>query len=704
MQTKDRRKISGYIGFAVLTLLYISSIVIIPRVSQSSEMLIIGNARLPMSAFAGVVSTMANICIILLVVFYRKTGFIAAMVLLLGQIPIWARNLIVTRQMGSLPGIFSTILTLIVIIEIRIWSRKVDQFQQEKVEQLVKENELSRNMFEQTTEALANAIDAKDRYTNGHSQRVAEYSRKIAREVGKSEEECNRIYYSALLHDVGKIGIPVAILNKPGKLTIEEFSQIKAHPVVGGQILYSIHQFPYLSIAARYHHERYDGKGYPEGLKGEDIPEIARIIAVADAYDAMSSNRSYRAALSQDRVREELVKGIGMQFDPGFARAMIHLIDLDTEYRMREKVSGGNLSSTPEIHCESIYNACTEGVPITERMVRLCLYSQPDEGFSEAEGLPTLIVFDALDGRVHPGEEHNKDLFYYEYARIRLDGRFEERGTRKMESTILARMEDAGRPANASGAGQRYDIEAVKYKDHALVRVTDADSTREFILALPDSSRFAYIAVTGEHCTVNGIHVENTETVVDPDYIPRIAEEVSYIRDCPAGDIPNVQVNGWRTEASEGIPIRDGMTLTFHAMSLPTARLVWHCPYISVFSSKDGQVNGEDFREYTLVRLDGENWESGERAENDISVNQTPEFAGWSAWKEKNRQGMDCTVSIQREADRIVIKTENLGIAIHSVTTIHDDVKNVYIALTGDQCALTNIRITDKGVIRDDSH
>lgn len=696
MQIEDKRKFSGYIGFAVLTLLYISSVVIIPRVSQSGEMLIIGNAQLPMSAFAGVVSMIANICLIMLVVCYGKRGFITALVLLLGQIPIWARNLIVTRQLGSLPGIFNTMLTLIVIVLVWSWGTKINRFQQEKVEQLTKQKELSEQMFEQTTEALANAIDAKDRYTNGHSQRVAEYSRKIARAVGKSEEECGRIYYSALLHDVGKIGIPVAILNKPGKLTVEEFAQIRAHPVVGSQILYSIHQFPYLSIAARYHHERYDGKGYPEGLKGEDIPEIARIIAVADAYDAMSSNRSYRAALSQDRVREELVKGIGMQFDPGFAKAMIHLVDLDTEYRMREKGSGGNLSPASDIHCESIYNACTEGVPITDRMVRLCLYNQPDEGFSEAEGLPTLIVFDALDGRVHPGEEHNKDLLYYEYARIRLDGRFEERGTRKIESTVRDRMEGAGKPADASGVGRRYDIEAVKQNDHVLVRVTDADSTRELILALPDSSRFVYIAVTGEHCTVNGIHVEKTETAVGPDYIPRIAEEVSFIRDCPVGDIPNVQVNGWRTEASEGIPIRNGMRLTFHAMSLPTARLVWHCPYISVFSSNDGKFNGGDFREYTLVRLDGENWESGERAENSISVNQTPEFAGWSAWKEKNRQGMDCTVIIQREGERIVIETENLGIAIHSVTTIHDGVKNVYVALTGDECALTNIRITEK--------
>ena len=162
MKVKEKRKLSGTIGFVVLTLLYIASIVIIPRVSQSGEMINIGNMQLPMSAFAGVVSTMANLGLILLVVFYRKTGFIVALVLLLGQIPIWARNLIVTRQMGSLPGVFSAILTLMVIIEIRTWSRKVDQFQHDKVEQLTKQKEQSQRLFEQTAQALVTAIDAKD--------------------------------------------------------------------------------------------------------------------------------------------------------------------------------------------------------------------------------------------------------------------------------------------------------------------------------------------------------------------------------------------------------------------------------------------------------------------------------------------------------------------------------------------------------------
>jgi len=194
-----------------------------------------------------------------------------------------------------------------------------------------------RRLFEKTATALVNAIDAKDEYTRGHSTRVAEYSRKIAEHSGKSPAECGEIYQIALLHDVGKIGIAESIINKKGKLTDEEYDAIKQHPVLGAQILESIDEYPNLVIGARHHHERYDGRGYPDGLKGKDIPEIARIISVADAYDAMTSERSYRKPFSQQRVREEIVMGAGTQFDPGFAEIMQHLIDLDTNYEMREK-------------------------------------------------------------------------------------------------------------------------------------------------------------------------------------------------------------------------------------------------------------------------------------------------------------------------------------------------------------------------------
>jgi putative two-component system response regulator len=184
---------------------------------------------------------------------------------------------------------------------------------------------------------LADAIDAKDAYTKGHSGRVADYSREIAKRAGYSFERQEEIYMMGLLHDVGKIGVPDSVINKPGRLTDEEFEKIKTHPVRGDKILRNIEEMPKLAIGARWHHERFDGRGYPDGLSGEEIPEEARIIAVADAYDAMTSNRSYRGFIPQDVVREELEKGSGTQFDPRFAAIMLEIINEDTEYKLHEQ-------------------------------------------------------------------------------------------------------------------------------------------------------------------------------------------------------------------------------------------------------------------------------------------------------------------------------------------------------------------------------
>ena len=206
----------------------------------------------------------------------------------------------------------------------------------EEVGRKSKENE---QLFLNVVSSLAGAIDAKDTYTKGHSGRVAEYAREISRRYGYNMKEQSDIFIMGLLHDVGKIGVPDAVINKPGKLTDEEFEYIKKHPVVGSQILKKIKEMPKLSVGARWHHERYDGKGYPDGLKGDEIPEEARIIAVADAYDAMTSNRSYRHVMSQDKVREEILKGKGTQFDPRFADIMLTMMDEDKGFNMREEFS-----------------------------------------------------------------------------------------------------------------------------------------------------------------------------------------------------------------------------------------------------------------------------------------------------------------------------------------------------------------------------
>lgn len=185
-------------------------------------------------------------------------------------------------------------------------------------------------------QVLAKTIDAKDKYTRGHSMRVANYSREIARRMGKGKEEQDKIYKAALLHDVGKIRIPDYILGKPGKLTDEEYACIKLHPVSGYHILKPFSKDQMIATSAKFHHERYDGRGYPNGLAGENIPEHARIIGVADAYDAMASNRSYRSALPQEVIRHELVAGKGTQFDPQIVETMIQIMDEDREYRLRQ--------------------------------------------------------------------------------------------------------------------------------------------------------------------------------------------------------------------------------------------------------------------------------------------------------------------------------------------------------------------------------
>ena len=557
-----------------------------------------------------------------------------------------------------------------------------------EIEYLKKSQQSSQRLFEQTATALVNAIDAKDKYTHGHSSRVGEYSRRIAQLSGKTEEECQKIYYAALLHDVGKIGIPNNIINKEGKLSPEEYEAIKRHTVFGNQILSSISEYPYLSIGANYHHEHYDGKGYPDKLKGEDIPEIARIVAVDDAYDAMTSKRSYRDPIPQQKVREEFVKGAGSQFDPQFAKIMLHLIDIDSEYEMKEKEDVKELAGKNELLCKEFCDAVSEGIMLTRSITKMHLRSAVTPGSDPVTSIPSIILFDSLDGRIHDEEKLIKELNYFEYAHIRFDGQVKNLGARAVDIKTIPAEPVEHKPHDYV----EYDLAAVKYKDHLLIKIFDGKQTYQTTIALPDSSRYAYLGLTGEHCFISNVIISKSQETITQDYIPRIAEEISYITG-PAGDIPNVQVDGYRTDSSDGILITDGMEISFHSQSLPTARLVWHCPFMVIYSSGNKKVNGPGYREFALIRFDGENWETDEDVENKIIVNKNDGFEGWEGWKELNRNGMDCTVSFKRKGYTITVTTENGGIAIKNVTTLDDTVKDVFVSLTGDQCALTDIHI-----------
>jgi len=192
---------------------------------------------------------------------------------------------------------------------------------------LLERQERYRSLTESALRVAARSIDAKDRYTNGHSTRVAVISREIARRLDFTEEEVENVYYTALVHDIGKIGVPDTVLTKPSKLNDEEYRIIQTHTTTGYNILKEFEGVPDIAQGARYHHERYDGTGYCEGISGEDIPLVARIIAVADAYDAMTSSRVYRSKLSDDKARAEIERCKGAQFDPQIADILLQMLD-----------------------------------------------------------------------------------------------------------------------------------------------------------------------------------------------------------------------------------------------------------------------------------------------------------------------------------------------------------------------------------------
>ena len=212
-----------------------------------------------------------------------------------------------------------------------------EMYKDEIVEKHIEQTNMTENFTLQMVAVLAKTVDAKDSYTNGHSQRVAEYSKEIASRLNKDAAFQRKIYYMGLLHDIGKIGIPDTIINKTSKLNDEEFAIIKSHPEIGAQVLKDITEMPTLYFGARWHHERYDGSGYPDHLVGDEIPFEARIIAVADVYDAMTSKRSYRDVLPQDVVKLEMEKAKRSQLDPYIVNIMLEMISADTSYEMREK-------------------------------------------------------------------------------------------------------------------------------------------------------------------------------------------------------------------------------------------------------------------------------------------------------------------------------------------------------------------------------
>jgi putative nucleotidyltransferase with HDIG domain len=218
------------------------------------------------------------------------------------------------------------------------------------LQKLILRENVERNLVDTIT-AFVNAIESKDRYLKGHSARVALYSVEIAQTLGMTPELVEVVRRGAMLHDLGKLSIMDTILRKPDRLTPEEFTIVKSHPAVGAKILEPLRFLARETCAVRHHHERFDGTGYPDGLRGEDIPFVARVVTVADVFDAITSNRPYRTALALDEAREEISKGIGSHFDPAVVEAFLRvpLERLEEINRHYETLTSGSATDSPAL-------------------------------------------------------------------------------------------------------------------------------------------------------------------------------------------------------------------------------------------------------------------------------------------------------------------------------------------------------------------
>ncbi|MBP5180572.1 MAG: HD domain-containing protein [Clostridiales bacterium] len=591
--------------------------------------------------------------------------------------------------------------SIIYVFAIKDMNDQVDKEKRQELDAVEAERNRIMHGFDEAATAIASAVDARDEYTRGHSVRVAKYARIIAERAGLDENACREVHYAALLHDVGKISVPDSIIRKGGAEASESDKAVfRQHAEYGAQMMATITDYPYLTESTKYHHENYDGTGYPDGLMGDHIPLYARIVKVADVYDAMTSHKKHRGPYPQGKVREKFISGSQKLFDPKFAAIMVEMIDEDTDYKMREsegdtvievETVSYDLKEIHEMKFGEYKETVSDGIKLSPEITKLSFTSVPEEGAVARNSLPSLIVFDSFDGAVHTDERKIRNLHYFEFGEIWVDGNTISTRARNMNTEITpveGAKVDLEKPVH-------YEVEAVRFKDHVKIKITCPDKVIESTIALLESARSVYVGLAGEHCLVTNIKVDETGETIDENYIPRISREVEIIN-LADGDIPNVQIDEYRSVTTEGIQVNDGMRLLFHTKTLPASEQVSCCPYILLYTSDDGKPDGRNYNEYACIRLDGDdvtNSSSG-HSTNDLSVKRKDDFIGWDAWKQYNQKGYECEVTFKRRRNAITLTTENAGVDIKCVTPVPKETE-VYVALTGNRCALMDIRSLD---------
>ena len=508
----------------------------------------------------------------------------------------------------------------------------VEHAHQIEVRGLQIEQERIQKLFDKTASAFVASVEVKEELAKGYYEKVAYYAKKIASNAGKSAVDCEKIHYAALL------------CNTVSKESLPEIT----------------------------------------GISIEDMPGIEKIIKIAGDFVSMTYTKKDGDELPVFVARENIVKGSGKVYDELLADIMVKIIDSEGSEAGKENES----LTEKEISCKDYRENTSRGISVGTDIKRISfdceLFIDNEKTFSA----PSIVLFDSYDGRTHDDEKTIERYHYLEYGEIWFDKYSVSTAARAIEEK---ETDDVPQPKEF-GSTHRYEILAGRFEDHMKLVMKTGDYAKEVIVALPSRSQAVYIGLTGENCRIYNISVESTGDIVKLGDIPRIAQPVSYI-DHMESDLKNVQIDRWMSASTEGIEIEDKLKIRFHTMSLPEADLIWHCPYIVLFWSENGCIGGPDYREYNLIKLNGEDQGDKEFAKNRFVVKKTEQFPGWDKWKEINKDGMECEVDIVRKGDRIILKTENLGINIENVTTVTDDRSKVYVSLSGDQVALTDIRI-----------
>ncbi len=558
---------------------------------------------------------------------------------------------------------------------------KIEHAHEIEIQNMQVETDRMQRLFDQTATAFVSAVEKKDEYTKGNAIRIAQYAKMIAEHAGMSEEESEKVYYAALLHDVGLIGISDETIKNETDSENGMSEEMMRKPLIGEEILSSITEYPYLRQVVRSCRERFDGSGYPEGLKGEEIPKIARIIAVADDYVSMVTRKRYRDKLPKFLAREKFVREAGEKYDAVFADIMVKIIDSESnEYITKED----RLFETG-ISCIGYRDQITTGIPVETEVKKISFVGR-STAKADQFGEPSIILFDSIDGRAHNDAKSIEGFHYLEYGEIWFNEHSVITAARGIEEN---RTEDV---TDFRDGVLRYEIIAGRYEDHLKIAMRAHDHAKEVIVALPSQSKAAYIGITGENFSISEISIEKTGDITGAEDIGRIAPPLNYI-DHLESDIRNVQIDRWMSDSTDGVEVTGRLWIAFHTMSLPEAELIWHCPYIVLFYSDNGRIGGPGYREYNIIKLNGEDQGDKEFAKNTFVMKKGSSFPGWDKWKEINKEGMDVELYLEKKGDCVTLKTDNLGIAIENTTMVTDDKNIVYVSLSGDQVALTDIRI-----------